>query len=290
MKKTVAILLTLCVITGASMADAQVPGFEHSKDSEHFRCAWNDENLTSRDVIALIQIGEDYYDAIHEMLGGQVTANRILVLLNGPAQQPDGSWGTPKVDAYGRIHLYQYGPTYHDYVGAFAHELVHAMRMGRNRTNDWFFEEGLAEFIALRVDEPLRGFPWYDTPVIVVAGQWVAADEDIPLATLRENHKKINIPCKVQSYTLRSSFFDYLGREHGDDAVLKMAKKKDAGSADDYEEFFGAEFNTLVAEWRIDLLKSYEVIEDAEAQAKKYRTETPAQYMPVCDKEGKAGE
>jgi hypothetical protein len=160
------------------------------------------------------------------------------------------------------------------------------MRIGRTGTRDWFFEEGLAEFIALRMDDPLRGFPWYGVPVIVAAGQWVAEDKDIPLTMLRDDHKKINQPCKTQSYTLRSSFFDYLGQTYGDHAVLGMAKQEDAGAQGDYEKFFEKEFDALAAEWRIDLLASFEAIEDSKAQGAHYLKETPIQYMPACDKSG----
>ena len=281
MKTTAAVLLALCAAT----ATAQVPGYDQLAETEHLRFAWNDGAISDEGLTVMKRNGERYYAAIRDMLGEEPD-HKIVVLIEGPAQRPDGSWGYPRVDSWGRVHLYRFGPTYHDYMGAYAHELVHAMRIGRKPHRDWFFEEGLAEFIALRVDDPLRGFPWYGFPVVVAAGQWLAGDEDIPLATLRDKHRTINLPCKAQSYTLRSAFFDHLGKTHGDDAVLAMAKQDKAGAVGDYKKFFGKDFDTLAAEWRTALLASFEAIEDRDAQAVRYRNDTPIQYMQVCDANG----
>ncbi|MDH3215858.1 MAG: hypothetical protein OEN01_06135 [Candidatus Krumholzibacteria bacterium] len=283
MKTIAAVWLALCAAT----ATAQVPGYGHFAETEHLRFAWNDGAISEEGLAAMKRNGENYYATINDMLG-DAPDHKILILIEGPAQRPDGSWAYPRVDSWGRVHLYQFGPSYHDYMGAYAHELVHAMRIQRKPHKDWFFEEGLAEFIALRADEPLRGFPWYGFPVAIAAGQWLAGGEDIPLATLRNKHKATNQTCKAQSYTLRSAFFDYLGKTYGDDAVLNMAKQDKAGAVEDYEKFFGKDFDTLSAEWRKGLLASFAAIEDADAQAARYRNETPIQYMPVCDGSGVA--
>ncbi len=68
--------------------------------------------------------------------------------------------------------------------------------------------------------------------------------------------------------------------------MLTMAKQDKAGAVEDYREFFGKDFETLTAEWRISLLAALEAIEDADAQAMRYRNETPIRYMPVCDANG----
>jgi len=225
--------------------------------------------------------GEKFYAAIYEMLGYE-PPNKIVILMLGPAERPDGSWGYPHVDSWGRIHLYRFGPTHHSYFSALAHEMVHVFRIQRKPHNDWFLEEGFAEFVALRVDSSLAGFPWYDTPITIAAGQWVAIGEDIPLRTMRENHRELNQPCKAQTYSLRSAFFDYLGKAYGDDVVLKLADQERAGELADYEKLFGKEFDAMVMEWREHLLAEYNQIEDVENLARRYREESPIQYMPVC--------
>jgi hypothetical protein len=190
------------------------------------------------------------------------------------------------VDSFGRVHLYRFGPTWHDYTGAYAHELVHAMRFWRMPHYDWFFEEGLAEFIALRIDDDLRGFPWYGYPVDLVAGQWFMRNEAVLMKVIREEHKRVNLPCKAQTYSLRSAFFDYLGREYGDHAVLDMARQDRAGMLEDYQKYLGRDFQSLSIEWRAAVLHSYEAIAHADSLATAYRTTSPIQYNPACDKDG----
>lgn len=224
--------------------------------------------------------GERYYSALAEMLNYE-PAWRVTILLQGRAERPDGSRGFPRVDSYGRIHLYQFESTIESYFSALAHEMVHVFRFRRQPNPDWFFEEGFAEFIALRVDSSLDGFPWYGFSPIVAAGQWLARGEDIPLATLRERHREINQRCKAQSYTLRSDFFHYLGRTHGNAAVLAMATEDEAGDLTQYQEHFGASFATLAERWRKDLIARFERFEGSEEQGRLFR-ESPIQYAPVC--------
>ena len=112
---------------------------------------------------------------------------KIVVLLHGPAERPDGSQGYPRVDGEGRIHLCMFEPTYHGYFGALPHEMVHSFRIHRTPQHDWFFEEGYAELVALRAWKSPRSFPWYETPLEIAAGQWLARGEGIPLSLLRKN-------------------------------------------------------------------------------------------------------
>lgn len=146
--------------------------------------------------------------------------------------------------------------------------------------------EGFAEFVALRVNEETRGFPWYGFPVDLVAGQWVAAGADLPLPMLRERHGELNLPCKLQVYALRGSFFDDLGRRFGAATVLAMAARERAGALEDYREILGADLETLAAAWRERLLERYAAIADAAAQAARYRSASPAQYQVVCNPDG----
>jgi len=281
MKTVAALLLILCT----SVTFAQESGYKYFAETEHLRFAWDDTAVAGEGLEVLKQDGEKYYAAIKKMLG-EVDNKKVTVLLEGPAERADGSWGYPRVDGFGRVHLYRFGPTWHDYQGAYAHEMVHAMRFWRMPHYDWFFEEGLAEFIALRIDDDLRGFPWYGFPVNLVAGQWLVASEGIPLATIKDNHGQINLPCKAQTYSLRSAFFDYLGRNYSDDAVLTMARQDQSGISEDYKKYLGSDFQSLAIEWRAQLLSSYAKIEYVDSLATVYRKEAPIRYMPVCDANG----
>ncbi len=278
---TVAGLMTLSESATAWDASALVPGYDHHLETAHLVIAWDEGAIDEEGIEHAKREGERHYRAVRRLLG-KPTMKKIAILLRGPAERPDGSREYPRVDRGGRIHLFQFGPTFHGYFGALPHEMVHSFRIHRRPHHDWFFEEGLAELVALRAGKSLHGFPWYDTPIVVAAGQWLVRGEDIPLGLLRQEHRRLNMPCKAQSYTLRSSFFDYLGRTYGDDALLRMAEREEAGAIDDYPRFLGKEFDALEAEWRRDLLEAYRRVENVDSLARRYREETPLQYMPVC--------
>lgn len=242
---------------------------------------WAPGAISEEGVAYAEDLGERLYAAIAEMTGSEPKFP-VTIVFEGPAERPDGTRGYPRVDGWGRIRLYNFGPTHHSYFGALAHEMVHVFRIHRRPHHDWFFEEGFAEFVARRVDDNLGGFPWYGFDPTLVAGQWVATGQDLPLAELRARHEDLNLPCKLQSYALRYSFFDYLGRTFGDDQVIAMSAAEQAGALEDYPGFFGAEFSALTTAWREDLLARYAEIDDRDELARQYRNESPAQYQPVC--------
>jgi len=250
------------------------------REGEHVIVEWGDGNASPEAVEAAMELGETYFAAISGMLGHGLD-RRIVILLQGAAERPDGSRGYPRVDVWGRILLYRFGPTHHSYFSALAHEMVHVFRIDRRPHFDMFFEEGLAEMVALRVDDSREGFPWYGFPVDLVAGQWIARGKEIPLAELRERHEDLNLPCKAQAYALRSSFFDWLGRARGDEAVVAMASEKRAGRLEDYEKHFGADFDELAAAWREETLDAYRAIQNADDPTEEY-LRSPIRYMDVC--------
>ncbi len=220
------------------------------------------------------------YEAVAEILGERPDW-KVEIVMGGPAER-DGRRDYPRVDGRGRIRLFTFVPDWNNYFGALAHEMVHAFRFQRRLTADWFFEEGFAEFVALRADPSLAGFPWFDHPVRLVAGQWIASGDDIPIAMMRDRHRELNLPCRAQTYALRSAFFDWLGRTYGDDTVVRMGKEPSAGRLEDYEKFFGLPFDQLAARWRADLLDAFRAMPDGETAARTYRRESPIQYQKVC--------
>lgn len=254
-------------------------------EAGRLRWVWSDDAMDEAARKLLERTGEAIFEQVVALLGTGAP-QPVVVLMNGPSERPDGSRGIPHVDLAGRVHLYRFGPTHHDYLSAFAHELVHVLRIGRMPHHDWFFEEGFAEFVALRINEDRRGFPWYGFPVEVVAGQWVVDGSDIPLALVRERHGTVNLPCKLQVYALRGAFFHDLGHRFGDAAVLELAAQERAGAVENYAAILGVGFDALVAEWREGLRNRFLSIADAADQVHRYRTESPARYQPLCTPDG----
>jgi hypothetical protein len=279
MKRLLLLTLAFCVVASGSFAEQA-----NRAETDHLHVEWVDG--TRPDLIDMAKSeGERFYDAIARMLGEEPD-HKIVLMLRGPSEQPDGERKAPRVDPLGRIELYSFDPSGHSYFSALAHEMVHAFRFDRRVDADWFFEEGFAEMVALRVDNSLAGFPWFNYPVDLVAGQWIERGEDVPLAVMRDRHRDLNIACRAQTYSLRSSFFDYLGQTHGDSTVVAMANREKAGALEDYMRFFGKDFDALAAEWREALMSSFRGIDNADEQALRFRTESPIRYIPVC----KAGE
>ncbi len=270
-----------CIMIGLTIFVATAGVEAGSTQTEHLVIEWVDGSLDS-EIEAAKADGEKFYAAVRDMLGHE-PPTKLTIVLSGTAEQA-GERAYPHVDLFGRIILYRFEYTGQSYFTSLAHEMVHAFRFARDPRAEMFFEEGFAEFVALRVDPSLDGFPYYGFPVVVVAGQWIASNEDIPLSELRAKHKALNQPCSAQSYALRSSFFDYLGHTYGDAAVLKMGSQPHAGELSDYPKFFGKDFASLEAEWRESVRAQFEQIPDHQELARRFRKESPIQYQPVCKK------
>ncbi len=251
----------------------------HRVETGKFVLEWRDAP-GAEEITAVRAEVQKFYIRVAAMLGVD-PGRKVTVVLGGNAQRPDGTWEYPRI-SMGRVLLFKYVPDFTNYYSALAHELVHAFRVGRAASVDWFFEEGFAEFVALRVDSSLAGFPWFDFPVTLVAGQWLANGEAIPLTVLNERHRELNLKCGAQSYALRSSFFDWLGRTVGDSVLIEAANSRSALRPGDYEEFFGRPFEELASAWRTELLAAYRAIPDVQAVAVRYRRKSPIQYQHVC--------
>lgn len=251
--------------------------------TDHLVIQWNGGDATDEEVELARTLGEAFFTAISKRLGHEPD-HQIYLSLEGSAQRPDGSWGYPRVDGWGRILLYRFAANPESYFNALAHEMVHVFRLGRRPHHDWFLEEGFAEFVARRVDDSTNGFPWYGFPLTIVAGHLVVRGEDIPLTELQARHDELNQPCTLQSYALRGAFFDWLGRTYGDEKVIAFAQAEKAGDLGAYPEFFDSDLGQLATRWREELMSDFRTIGDAEEQALRYRERSPAQYQRVCQR------
>jgi hypothetical protein len=273
-----ALLCSVAIGTSAEAQEGSARGFR--VETEGLILEWR-ERPDSTEVEAVTAEVSEVYDRVAELLDVR-PEGKVTIVLGGAAERPGENREYPRVDSMGRVLLFKFIPDFHNYFTALAHEMVHRFRFHRRGAADWFFEEGFAEFVALRVDPSLAGFPWFDFPVAIVAGQWVAEGTDIRLTLLRGRHRELNLKCGAQSYALRAAFFDWLGINFSDERVLQAASKENAGAVEDYESFFGKPFEQLTVDWREALLAEYRERSDADALAKAYREESPIKYQRVC--------
>lgn len=268
------------VASTPSSSPSQEPSHGARVETEHLVLEWTEVPDTI-EIAAVTSVATRLHGRIADLLGDRPD-HKITIVLGGAAERPDGKREYPRVDSRGRVLLFRFRPQFESYLDALGHELVHAFRFANRFTSDGFFEEGLAEFIELRVNPSLAGFPWFDYPVSLVAGQWVAAGEDIPLPLLHEKHRQLNLGCRAQSYALRSAFFDWLGESRGDSLVLAAARAPSPGALTDYAKYFGKPLPALAGEWREALLATYLANPDADSLALSYRRDSPIRYQGVC--------
>lgn len=279
-------LLAAGALSPAHAAEDDAPAWNESA-SEHFRFLWREGEVPEDVLAAAPRRAERFYAAIAGMLGYE-PGHTVFVLFDGPAERPDGDWAYPRVDSFQRIHLVSYDPSGWSYLSPLAHELAHVFRNSRaTPPRDWFLEEGMAEFVARRVEPDKKGFPTYEYPLTVVAGQWLARGQGIPMTELRARHDELNLPCKLQAYSLRASFFLYLGDTFGDAELLRFGEEHRDGTG--YGTAFGAPLPDLAERWEADLRARYAAFEDADRLAREYREQSPARYQPVCDETRIAG-
>ncbi|QOC22125.1 hypothetical protein IC757_14025 [Wenzhouxiangella sp. AB-CW3] len=271
----IALLVALAVSQPALAKSELVHG--HPVETDNLLIVWADEyDEETQESVKLIS--EQLYDNTVAFLQKE-PAEKVTVVFRGRARVgPGPARDYPFVDSAGVISLFRYTDEIRNYFHAFVHELVHALRIDRAESADWFFEEGFAEFVRLRVFESMHGFPWHGfSPSIVAAGH-IVEGSDIPLETLRDQHEQLNIPCRAQAYSLRSAFFEWLGDSFGDEAVLKMSREQVAGQAHQYEQYFGSSLSALAKQWRKETRK----LHDAE-KFRDYRSNTPIKHIPLCN-------
>ena len=270
----VASVLVSVLLPAAELAAQATSG------SEHFDIEWRE--TYDADTRASLEAASDrMWSAVTSFIG-ESPDQKVRLVFGGPSEQPDGRRDYPRVDGNGTIYLFRFTDDPANHLNALDHELVHALRIDRRQRADWFFEEGFAEFVALRSNASREGFPWFGYPVELVAGQWVASGEDLDLVALRDRHRELNGACRAQAYALRSSFFTWLGDTYGDEIVLTAAAERPAGGNGSWVRHFGAPLATLAERWRTDLSAAFKALPDARASAAAYREQSPIRYQRVC--------
>ena len=275
------LMLVLAIQTQLPLQGPPPSGFSAATTTEHFAIFWRSRETPDTQVEEVKQVAEKAYGDLGEILGvTEMPRLRIIIQLEGDAELGPVRFDTPHVDGHGRIHLYRYGRP--EYTNSLPHELIHAIRRWKRRGWDGFSEEGLATYLGLQLASPVKGYPLYGFSLDLAAGQWLDRQEAIPLTTLRDNHQRLNLRCKAQAYTLRGSFFTFLGNRFGREAVLALADPTQPPGSERYQTIFGSAFEDLEALWKTDLRERFARIPNAGVQSSRYRKKTPVAQMPVC--------
>jgi len=255
-------------------------GYDGAVETEHSVIVWKTNETTEEEIAAAKSVTEESFAGLRAYLGeSKSPKKKLIIILDGDGLLPDYRAKVPHVDSFGRIYVYRFPGR--GYTGELTHEMVHAFRRVVGIWYDGFIEEGFAEFLAIEVNPNSNGFPRYGYPLTVVAGQWLATDEEIPLTLLMQDHSRLNLKCKWQTYPLRASFINYLNETFQTAALLKFVYGERPNLMD-YEKFFGQTIEQLYVAWRKDLLAKFSKSKNAPQKAKEYRETTPAQYMHPC--------
>jgi hypothetical protein len=241
---------------------------------------WSDAPAAEAEARHALGQSEQWVVEIEQILfEDRPAASRpIEVRFNGDARIGDPPrYRVPHVDARGVVQLYRYGPSH---VAALPHELVHAVLRRQGVPYPGFDEEGLANWVAHRLRPSFPGFPAYDHPLELIVGHWHEVGARIPLATLRERQRELNLKCSFQAYPLRASFFLYLGDRFGDDPMRAFARSM--GQVDVYQRLFGASLEELEQRWLDVVLADYERLEGREALRQSYLRQPAISSAYVC--------
>jgi len=264
-------------------APADPDAFELRWESEHLVLLAHEGATTTAEAEGILVYGESVYGSISAFLGSARIPNRkVEVLLLGTGADR-------YVDNDGRIVLHRKPAPQGGYLDGLAHELTHALRYDywqQYGTWAWpsfgFFEDGIAELVAVTVDSDKPGFPFFGFPEDVVAGYWVTSGQAIPHDILRPRNQELNGPCDHQAYTQRASWFRYIDETYGRATTLAMAysavEVTDAVTGD----VIGRTLSELDAEWEAWITARYSAIPNADGLALAYRAWVPETAVCVA--------
>ncbi len=256
-------------------------GFEKTAESQHFKYFWNPVHVNKEELDTAFHFCEQIYERMAKALGkDRMTAKKLIVTFNGEGLVPNRPKRAPNVDRYGRIHLYRFNDG--GYFAAFAHELVHAIRVTEVANWERFFEEGVASAFSDLIYPEKMGFPLFGYPRAQIAAYLLQRPDNIPLQIMREKHLQLNMKCQLQSYILREDFFCYLIEKYGSDKLINFAYSNEVGQLNGYESTWGHSFDKLIQDWE-QHLKTLYPFEQIETLGQEYLQNTPAKYIPICD-------
>jgi hypothetical protein len=256
------------------------PGYAERAETEHFVLLARKGEATAEQLRLAGERAEAWFAPLRELLGEErMPTVKLQVLLEGSGLETGAN---SHVDGAGRIHLYRFTEQFEDHLDSLLHEMVHAFRRTEKEPFLGFDEEGLAQAIEAHLWPERSTFPLFGFSPDVVAGYLQANELAIPLGALRLLHGTYTRRCALQTYALRASFFAFLRQTYGIEAVIALAYDH-AGESDSYAAAFGAPFGELIASWSVWLESRYRQIPDRDARWRRYRTESPAQYQPICE-------
>jgi len=261
-------------------------------DPDAFALRWESEHLvllahegaaTTAEAETVMAYGESVYGPIATFLGSARVPNRkVEVLLMGAG-------AVRYVDDDGRIVLHRKPAPQGGYLDCLAHELTHALRYDYWRqygTWAWpsfgFFEDGVAELVAVTVDPDKPGFPFFGYAEDVVAGYWVTSGQAIPHAVLRPRNQELNGPCDDQAYTQRASWFRYVDETYGRATTLAMAYSPVEVTDAVTRGLVDRTLSELDAEWEAWITARYAAIPNADSLALAYRAWVPESAVCVA--------
>ncbi len=241
--------------------------------SEHFHFKGTSYTSSKEEMQYGIQRAEELYTALSEIIPSDFPLDSIIVVtLNGNLRNQ-----SPYVDEEGTIQLWRYPEEEGGYWALFAHELVHAIAFDaavKAGALEWeslgFYNEGWAEYAAQLIDPGKTGFPLYGYEEDIVAGHWVLQKGPLP-EEMRNSHEELNLSCACQTYPQRSSWFRYLDKTYGREAVLEIMYGGREMTPDRVAEILGNPLPEVDEAWRTWVLKRYALYPTADAQAASYR-------------------
>lgn len=257
--------------------------FDKKRESEHFVLQWNTGQSSEKEIEEAADLAEEVFSKLSDLLGKEnMPKVKLIMTFRGEGVDPETyKKSVPHVDGQGRIHLYRFESG--GYLGALAHEMVHAVRVNTQPRWEGFFEEGLASAIAYYLYPDTKAFARYGYSLDVVAGYWLVSGKGIPLETMRVQHSRLNLKCSFQTYVMREDFFNYLTVTYGVKKLIAYANSANVGQVDAYPEYWGKSFSQLVNDWELDLRKRYHAYEGAEQLAAEYFKNTPVRYSKACE-------
>jgi len=241
--------------------------------SAHFVVHAMSNKATPAEMEDLSLVAESLLQSISQFFGSErAPEDTIHIWMEGNEAGTPG----PYVDEEG-IHMYRYTQDEGGYVALLAHEMVHAFNMpwyNANVAPGWstlmFLEEGLAEYVAQKVDSLKRGYPFYAYPEDVVAGSLVKRELLIPFDTLRKRHVEINLKCGLQTYTAKASWIRHLHEQYGKEALFKVVFPDQEPISDYIEQQIGMTYTELDLQWEEWVMERYNNIPDADNIANVY--------------------